>query len=59
MIVKDNRVVGCGWHRKAGTPHAEVHALNQARELAQGADVYVTLVTAPIIMAKHHHVLKL
>lgn len=43
VIVKDNRIVGCGWHRKAGTPHAEVHALNQAGELAQGADVYVTL----------------
>lgn len=43
VIVKDNRVVGCGWHRKAGTQHAEVHALNQAGELAQGADVYVTL----------------
>ena len=43
VIVKDNRVVGWGWHRKAGTPHAEVHALNQAGELAQGADVYVTL----------------
>lgn len=43
VIVKDNRVVGCGWHRKAGTPHAEVHALNQAGELAQGADVYITL----------------
>lgn len=43
VIVKDNRVVGCGWHRKAGTPHAEIHALNQAGELAQGADVYVTL----------------
>lgn len=43
VIVKDNRVVGCGWHRKAGTPHAEVHALNQVGELAQGADVYVTL----------------
>lgn len=43
VIVKDNRVVGCGWHRKSGTPHAEVHALNQAGELAQGADVYVTL----------------
>lgn len=43
VVVKDNRVVGCGWHRKAGTPHAEVHALNQAGELAQGADVYVTL----------------
>ncbi len=43
VIVKDNRVVGCGWHRRAGTPHAEVHALNQAGELARGAEVYVTL----------------
>ena len=43
VIVKDNRVVGCGWHRKAGTPHAEVHALNQAGELARGAEAYVTL----------------
>ncbi len=43
VIVKDNRVVGCGWHRKAGTPHAEIHALRQAGELARGADVYVTL----------------
>ena len=40
VIVKDNRVVGCGWHRKAGTPHAEVHALNQAGELAQVKNVY-------------------
>lgn len=43
VVVKDNRVVGCGWHRKAGTPHAEVHALRQAGELAKGADVYVSL----------------
>lgn len=43
VVVKDGRAVGCGWHRKAGTPHAEVHALRQAGELARGADVYVTL----------------
>lgn len=43
VIVKDNRVVGCGWHRKAGTPHAEIHALRQAGALAQNAEVYVTL----------------
>lgn len=43
VIVRDGVVVGRGWHKKAGTPHAEVHALNEAAELAKGADVYVTL----------------
>jgi diaminohydroxyphosphoribosylaminopyrimidine deaminase/5-amino-6-(5-phosphoribosylamino)uracil reductase len=43
VIVRDGRIVGEGWHRKAGTPHAEVHALVQAGEQARGADVYVTL----------------
>jgi diaminohydroxyphosphoribosylaminopyrimidine deaminase / 5-amino-6-(5-phosphoribosylamino)uracil reductase len=43
VIVRDGTVVGEGWHRKAGTPHAEVHALAEAGELARGADVYVTL----------------
>ncbi|HEX9078217.1 MAG TPA: bifunctional diaminohydroxyphosphoribosylaminopyrimidine deaminase/5-amino-6-(5-phosphoribosylamino)uracil reductase RibD [Desulfuromonadaceae bacterium] len=43
VIVRDNRIVGEGWHRKAGTPHAEVHALDMAGEAARGADVYVTL----------------
>ena len=43
VIVRDGRVVGQGWHRQAGTPHAEVHALRQAGELAQGATMYVTL----------------
>lgn len=43
VIVRDGRVVATGWHRKAGTPHAEVHALNMAGELARGATVYVSL----------------
>jgi len=43
VIVKDGNIVGEGWHKKAGTPHAEVHALNQAVALAKGSDVYVTL----------------
>lgn len=43
VVVNDGRIVGMGWHRKAGTEHAEVHALRQAGQLAKGATVYVTL----------------
>jgi diaminohydroxyphosphoribosylaminopyrimidine deaminase/5-amino-6-(5-phosphoribosylamino)uracil reductase len=43
VIVKDGRVVGEGWHERAGTPHAEVHALKGAGDAARGATVYVTL----------------
>lgn len=43
VIVKEGRIVGAGWHRKAGTPHAEIHALNMAGGLAKGATIYVTL----------------
>lgn len=43
VIVKDGEIVGEGWHRKAGTPHAEVHALRGAGEKAGRSDVYVTL----------------
>lgn len=43
VIVKDGRVVGEGWHERAGTPHAEIHALKAAGEAARGATVYVTL----------------
>ena len=43
VVVRDGEVVGEGWHCRAGEPHAEVHALQQARERAHGADVYVTL----------------
>lgn len=43
VIVQQAEVVGEGWHRYAGEPHAEVHALQAAGERAQGATVYVTL----------------
>lgn len=43
VIVQAGRIVATGWHRKAGTPHAEIHALNMAGELARGATLYVTL----------------
>ena len=43
VVVKDGRVVGRGYHRRAGAPHAEVEALRAAGEAARGADLYVTL----------------
>jgi diaminohydroxyphosphoribosylaminopyrimidine deaminase/5-amino-6-(5-phosphoribosylamino)uracil reductase len=43
VIVRDGSIVGEGWHKKAGTPHAEIHALHQAGESARGSDLYVTL----------------
>jgi diaminohydroxyphosphoribosylaminopyrimidine deaminase/5-amino-6-(5-phosphoribosylamino)uracil reductase len=43
VIVKDGKVIGEGYHRKAGTPHAEVHALNAAGVDAKGATLYVNL----------------
>lgn len=43
VIVRDGRVVGEGWHERAGSPHAEIHALKAAGDAARGATVYVTL----------------
>ncbi len=43
VIVRDGAVVGEGWHRRAGEPHAEIHALREAGEAARGATAYVTL----------------
>ncbi len=43
VIVQADKVVSEGWHIKAGEPHAEVHALQDAGERARGATAYVTL----------------
>ena len=43
VVVRHGQVVGEGYHRRAGEPHAEVHALKQAGDLARGATLYVTL----------------
>ena len=43
VVVKGGQVVGRGYHRRAGLPHAEVEALRAAGEAARGADLYVTL----------------
>ena len=43
VICQHGEVVGEGWHARAGEPHAEVLALQQAGTRAQAADVYVSL----------------
>jgi diaminohydroxyphosphoribosylaminopyrimidine deaminase / 5-amino-6-(5-phosphoribosylamino)uracil reductase len=43
VLVRDGQVVGEGWHARAGGPHAEVVALEHARQLARGATLYVTM----------------
>lgn len=43
VLVKNHRLVGEGWHVRAGEPHAEVHALRQAGDAARDATAYVTL----------------
>jgi len=43
VIVKDDQIVGQGWHRKFGGAHAEINALQQAGDRAKGATCYVSL----------------
>ena len=43
VAVKDGKVVGEGYHRKAGGPHAEIVALSRAGRHAKGCTLYVTL----------------
>jgi diaminohydroxyphosphoribosylaminopyrimidine deaminase/5-amino-6-(5-phosphoribosylamino)uracil reductase len=43
VLMRGDHVVGEAWHEKAGGPHAEVIALQQAGERARGATAYVTM----------------
>lgn len=43
VIVKGGKIIARGWHRKAGTPHAEAVALKAAGAKAKGATLYSTL----------------
>jgi diaminohydroxyphosphoribosylaminopyrimidine deaminase / 5-amino-6-(5-phosphoribosylamino)uracil reductase len=43
VIARGDKIVGEGFHQRAGEAHAEVFALQQAGELARGATAYVTL----------------
>jgi diaminohydroxyphosphoribosylaminopyrimidine deaminase/5-amino-6-(5-phosphoribosylamino)uracil reductase len=43
VIVKDNQIIGSGFHRRFGAPHAEVLAIEEAGAAAKGAAMYVNL----------------
>ncbi|TAM41827.1 bifunctional diaminohydroxyphosphoribosylaminopyrimidine deaminase/5-amino-6-(5-phosphoribosylamino)uracil reductase RibD [bacterium] len=43
LVVKNGRIVGSGFHAKAGLAHAEINALDEAGKKAKGATLYVTL----------------
>lgn len=43
VIVRDGRIIGEGYHHRAGLPHAEIEALRSATEDVRGAVMYVTL----------------
>ncbi len=43
ILVKDQQIVGSGFHLLAGTPHAEIHALREANGHSRDATAYVTL----------------
>ena len=43
VVREDGTVVGQGYHERAGGPHAEVRALDEAGDLARGASLYCTL----------------
>jgi diaminohydroxyphosphoribosylaminopyrimidine deaminase/5-amino-6-(5-phosphoribosylamino)uracil reductase len=43
VVARDDRIVGRGFHKRWGKPHAEVEALRDAGPRSRGADLYVTL----------------
>ena len=43
VVVRDGKLLGDGWHRMAGMPHAEVEAITACRGSVNGATLYVTL----------------
>ena len=43
VLVRDGKIIGEGYHQRAGGPHAEVAAIESARESVRGATLYCTL----------------
>ena len=43
VIVRDGKIIGEGWHHRAGEGHAEIMALESVNGSVKGATVYVTL----------------
>jgi diaminohydroxyphosphoribosylaminopyrimidine deaminase/5-amino-6-(5-phosphoribosylamino)uracil reductase len=43
IIVKNGKIIGKGWHKKFGGPHAEIEALRNCKVSPKGATLYVTL----------------
>lgn len=43
VLVKNSKIIGKGYYKRAGGPHAEIKAINSATETAQGSALYVTL----------------
>ncbi|MDU2570687.1 MAG: bifunctional diaminohydroxyphosphoribosylaminopyrimidine deaminase/5-amino-6-(5-phosphoribosylamino)uracil reductase RibD, partial [Veillonella sp.] len=61
VVVKDNTIIGEGYHHKAGTAHAEVHALNQAGDNAKAGIAKVVIGSTdpnPLVAGKGIEILK-
>ena len=43
VVVRDGKIIGEGWHRRYGGPHAEVTSLRKAGTRARGATLYASL----------------
>jgi len=43
VVIRGGQVLGEGYHRRAGTPHAEIHAIRAAGQACRGSTLYVTL----------------
>ena len=43
VLVKNNKIIGLGYHKKAGFPHAEIEAVEKAKSPIKGATLYVNL----------------